>query len=136
MKPGFVVFLYDKLTADGMETIVVPPTPIPVESGIEVKTDRGDSRKHAHLLERDTLKKVHVNFGRRLVFPDHAGPEKPLGPVLALPKMAPNNISIPSFYRRSVRCPLPLRLGYGGQRHPDDSAANRLYRASLERCLY
>ena len=85
MKPGFVVFLYDKLTADGMETIVVPPTPIPVESGIEVKTDRGDSRKHAHLLERDTLKKVHVNFGWRLVFPDHAGPHKPLGPVLARP---------------------------------------------------
>jgi transposase len=52
--------LYDKLTADGIETIVVPPTLIPVESGNKVKTDRRDSRKLAHLLERDMLKKVYV----------------------------------------------------------------------------
>ena len=52
--------LYDKLTADGIETIVVPPTLIPVESGNKVKTDRRDSRKIAHLLERDMLKKVYV----------------------------------------------------------------------------
>ena len=52
--------LYDKLTADGIETIVVPPTLIPVETGNKVKTDRRDSRKIAHLLERGILKKVYV----------------------------------------------------------------------------
>jgi transposase len=52
--------LYDKLTADGVETIVVPPTLIPVESGNKVKTDRRDSRKLAHLLERGMLKQVYV----------------------------------------------------------------------------
>lgn len=51
---------YHKLTADGIETIVVPPTLIPIESGNKVKTDRRDSRKLAHLLERDMLKKVYV----------------------------------------------------------------------------
>jgi len=44
--------LYDKLTADTIETIVVPPALIPVESGSKVKTDRRESRKIAHLLER------------------------------------------------------------------------------------
>src|SRR5450756_2179725 len=40
-------------------------------------------------------------------------------------------ISIPSFYRRSVRCLSPLRRGYGGQRRPDDSVANRAYSCLL-----
>ena len=31
--------------------------------------------------------------------------------------------AIPSFYHRSVRCPSPLRRGYGGQRRRDDSVA-------------
>jgi transposase len=53
-------WLYDKLTADGIETIVVPPSLIPVESGNRVKTDKRDSRKIAHLLERNMLKKVYV----------------------------------------------------------------------------
>jgi transposase len=52
--------LYDMLTADGIETIVVPPSLIPVESGNRVKTDKRDSRKLAHLLERDMLKRVYV----------------------------------------------------------------------------
>jgi transposase len=50
----------EKLTADGIETIVVSPTLIPIESGNKVKTDRRDSRKIAHLLERGMLKKVYV----------------------------------------------------------------------------
>jgi transposase len=53
-------WLYDKLTADGIETIVVPPSLIPIESGNRVKTDKRDSRKLANLLERNMLKKVHV----------------------------------------------------------------------------
>jgi transposase len=53
-------WLYDRLMADGIETIVVPPSLIPVESGNRVKTDRRDSRKLARLLERDLLKAVHV----------------------------------------------------------------------------
>lgn len=53
-------WLYDKLTADGIETIVVPPSLIPLESGNRVKTDKRDSRKLAQLLERNMLKKVHV----------------------------------------------------------------------------
>lgn len=52
--------LYDKLIADGIETIVVPPSLIPIESGNKVKTDKRDSRKLAKLLESNMLKKVYV----------------------------------------------------------------------------
>ena len=52
--------LYDKLTNAGIETIVVPPSLIPVESGNKVKTDKRDSRKLAKLLEGNILKKVYV----------------------------------------------------------------------------
>jgi transposase len=53
-------WLYDKLVADGIETIVVPPSLIPIESGNRVKTDKRDSRKLANFLERNMLKRVHV----------------------------------------------------------------------------
>jgi transposase len=53
-------WLYDRLTEDRIETIVVPPSLIPIESGNRVKTDKRDSRKLAELLERSMLKKVHV----------------------------------------------------------------------------
>ena len=39
--------LYDKLSADEIETIVVAPSFIPVESCNKVKTDKRDSRKLA-----------------------------------------------------------------------------------------
>lgn len=52
--------LYDKLIEDGIATIVVPPSLIPIESGNRVKTDKRDSRKLARLLESDMLKKVFV----------------------------------------------------------------------------
>ncbi len=53
-------WLYDRLTVDGIETIVVPPSLIPVESGNRVETDKRDSRKLAQLLEKGMLNKVHV----------------------------------------------------------------------------
>lgn len=53
-------WLYDKLSADEIEAIVVPPSLIPVESGNRVKTDKRDSRKLAQLLENNMLKKVYV----------------------------------------------------------------------------
>jgi transposase len=53
-------WLYDRLTGDGIETIVVPPSLIPIESGNKVKTDKRDSRKLAKLLEGNMLKKVYV----------------------------------------------------------------------------
>jgi transposase len=53
-------WLHDKLMADGIETIVVPPSLIPVESGNRVKTDKRDSRKLAKLLESNMLKQVYV----------------------------------------------------------------------------
>jgi len=53
-------WLYDRLTEDGIETIVVPPSLIPIESGNRVKTDKRDSRKLAKLLESNMLKRVHV----------------------------------------------------------------------------
>ena len=56
----FGFWLYDKLTEDGIETIVVPPSLIPVESGNRVKTDKRDSKKLARLLESNMLKKVYV----------------------------------------------------------------------------
>jgi transposase len=52
--------LYDDLTADGIECIVVPPSLLPVESGNRVKTDKRDSRKLAEYLESPRLKKVYV----------------------------------------------------------------------------
>ena len=52
--------LYDDLTADGMDCIVVPPSLIPVESGNRVKTDKRDSKKLAQYLENNRLKKVYV----------------------------------------------------------------------------
>ncbi len=52
--------LHDRLQADGIEVLVVPPSLIPVESGNKVKTDRRDSRKLARLLEGNLLKRVHV----------------------------------------------------------------------------
>jgi transposase len=52
--------LYDKLTEDGIETLVVPPSLIPIESGNRVKTDKRDSRKLSKLLENKMLKRVHV----------------------------------------------------------------------------
>jgi transposase len=58
---GFSGFnLYDELTADGIECIVVPPSLIPVESGNRVKTDKRDSRKLAQYLENNLLKRVYV----------------------------------------------------------------------------
>lgn len=53
-------WLYDKLKADGIDTIVVPPSLIPIESGNRVKTDKRDSRKLAQLLEKNMLKKIYV----------------------------------------------------------------------------
>jgi transposase len=50
--------LYDDLTADGIECIVVPPSLLPVESGNRVKTDKRDSRKLAQYLENNLLKRV------------------------------------------------------------------------------
>jgi len=52
--------LYDRLTADGIECIVTPPSLIPTESGNKVKTDKKDSYKLARLLESNMLKKVWV----------------------------------------------------------------------------
>jgi transposase len=53
-------WLYDRPTEDGIETIVVPPSLIPIESGNKVKTDKRDSRKLAKLLEGNMLKRVYV----------------------------------------------------------------------------
>ena len=43
--------LYDRLTADGIECIVTPPSLIPTQSGSRVKTDKKDSLKLAKLQE-------------------------------------------------------------------------------------
>jgi len=56
----FGFWLSDKLTADSIEVLVVPPSLIPTESGNRVKTDRRDSRKLARLLESNMLKRVYV----------------------------------------------------------------------------
>ena len=53
-------WFYDRLTEDRIETIVVPPSLIPIESGNKVKTDKRDSRKLAKLLENKMLKRVYV----------------------------------------------------------------------------
>ena len=52
--------LYDRLTEDGFECIVTPPSLIPTDSGNRVKTDKKDSLKLARLLDSNMLKKVWV----------------------------------------------------------------------------
>ena len=52
--------LYDDLTADGIECIVIPPSLLPVESGNRVKTDKRDSRKLAQYLDNKHPKRVYV----------------------------------------------------------------------------
>ena len=52
--------LYDRLTHEGIECIVTPPSLIPTESGNKVKTDKKDSYKLARLLESGMLKSVWV----------------------------------------------------------------------------
>jgi len=52
--------LYDRLTVDGIECLVTPPSLIPTQSGSKVKTDKKDSLKLARLLESNMLKKVWV----------------------------------------------------------------------------
>ena len=52
--------LYDRLTVDGIECIVTPPSLIPTESGNRVKTDKKGSYKLARLLESNMLKRVWV----------------------------------------------------------------------------
>src|SRR3974377_1290858 len=56
----FRFWLLDKLVPECIETIVVPPSLIPIESGKKVKTDKRDSRKLATLLESNMLKHVYV----------------------------------------------------------------------------
>ena len=56
----FGYWLYDELTAYGVECIVTPPSLIPQEYGNRVKTDRRDSRKLAYLLSKELLKKIFV----------------------------------------------------------------------------
>ena len=73
--------LYDDLTADGMDCIVVPPSLIPVESGNRVKTDKRDSRKLAQwqsccsmILENGagtiSQKLLNQNKPGRFIFPN------------------------------------------------------------------
>jgi len=45
----------DRLTADGIECIVTPPSLIPTQSGSRVKTDKEDSLKLAKLFESNML---------------------------------------------------------------------------------
>jgi transposase len=52
--------LHDRLTEDGIECIVTPPSLIPTQSGNKVKTDKKDSLKLAKLLESNMLKRVWV----------------------------------------------------------------------------
>jgi transposase len=52
--------LYDRLMADGIHTIVTPPSKIPTARGDRVKTDRIDARKLAQLLSSGLLRAVTV----------------------------------------------------------------------------
>ena len=56
----FGFWLHDHLTAYGVDCVVTPPSLIPQEYGNHVKTDRRDSRKLAHLLAKELLKRVWV----------------------------------------------------------------------------
>jgi transposase len=102
--------LHDNLVESGIDTIVVPPSLIPIESGNRVKTDKRDSRKLARLLESNMLKKVFVlseeeRMHRELVrtrrqLVDHRG------------SVARQIKSKLLFY--NISSPFPSRYGWGG----------------------
>jgi len=56
----FGYWLHDCLSDYGIECIVTPPSLVPMEYGNRVKTDKRDSRKLAHLLAKELLKRVWV----------------------------------------------------------------------------
>lgn len=56
----FGFWLFDKLTEQGIDCIVTPPTLIPQEYGNRVKTDRLDSSKLARFLAKGLLKQIYV----------------------------------------------------------------------------
>jgi len=56
----FGFWLHDNLVEYGAECVVTPPSLIPQEHGNRVKTDRRDSRKLAHFLAKEMLKRVWV----------------------------------------------------------------------------
>jgi transposase len=56
----FGFWLYDRLVEYGIDCTVTPPSLVPQEYGNRVKTDRRDSRKLAHLLAKELLKRVWV----------------------------------------------------------------------------
>ena len=56
----FGFWLHDKLVGYGVQCKVTPPSLLPIEYGNKVKTDRRDSRKLAHFLAKDLLRKIYV----------------------------------------------------------------------------
>ena len=56
----FGFWLHDHLAEYGVDCVVTPPSLIPQEYGNHVKTDRRDSRKLAHFLAKELLKRVWV----------------------------------------------------------------------------
>ncbi len=58
---GFGGFwLYDRLTADGIDCIVTPPNKVTQEKNNAVKTDRIDARRLARVLESGDYTRCHV----------------------------------------------------------------------------
>jgi len=58
-------WLDDRLTEDGIETIIVPPSLIPIESGNKVETDKRDSRKFDKVLRKPSAEEGLCPFGGR-----------------------------------------------------------------------
>jgi transposase len=52
--------LYDRLTSDGYDCLVIPPTTMLCEKHNKIKTDRRDARQIASFLEKNLLKSVYV----------------------------------------------------------------------------
>jgi transposase len=131
----FGFWLYDKLTEDGIETIVVPPSLIPLESGNRVKTDKRDSKKLARLLESNMLKRVYVlteeeRIHRELIrtrrqFVEHRG---------AVARQIKSKLLF-----HGISSPFPNRFGWGLkyiQWLKDLNLPSNYLRASLDTLIY
>lgn len=131
----FGFWLYDRLTEDGIETIVVPPSLIPLESGNRVKTDKRDSKKLARLLEGNMLKRVYVlteeeRIHRELIrtrrqFVEHRG---------AVARQIKSKLLF-----HGISSPFPNRFGWGLkyiQWLKDLNLPSNYLRASLDTLIY
>jgi transposase len=101
--------LHDKLMEDGIDTIVVPPSLIPIESDNRVKTDKRDSRELARFLESNILKKVFIHREEERLYRELIRTRRQLLEHRGCVARQIKNKLL--FY--NISSPFPIRYGWG-----------------------